>query len=52
MINYKYEVVYSAKFKKDLKKVLKQGKNIDELKEVFDKQTKKEELDPNIGIIN
>lgn len=46
MINYKYEVVYSAKFKKSLKKVLKQGKNIDELKVVLDKLTLKEELDP------
>ena len=46
MINYKYEVVYSAKFKKSLKKVLKQGKNIDELKSVIDKLTLKEELDP------
>ena len=31
--------------KKSLKKVLKQGKNIDELKVVLDKLTLKEELD-------
>ena len=46
MTNYKYEVVYSAKFKKSLKKILKQGKNIDELKDVIDKLAFKEELDP------
>ena len=46
MISYKYEVVYSAKFKKGLKKLLKQGKNIDELKDVIDKLAFKEELDP------
>ena len=46
MINYKYEVVYSAKFKKSLKRILKQGKNIDELKDVLDKLAFKEELDP------
>ena len=45
MINYKYDVVYSTKFKKNLKKVLKQGKNIDELKTVIDKLAVKEELD-------
>ena len=45
MINYKYEVVYSAKFKKSLKRILKQGKNIDELKDVLDKLAFKEELD-------
>lgn len=46
MNNYKYEVVYSAKFKKDLKKVLKQGKDINELKEVIDKLAFKQELAP------
>ena len=45
MTNYKYEVVYSTKFKKNLKKILKQGKNIDELKNVIDKLALKEELD-------
>ncbi len=46
MINYKYEVVYSTKFKKSLKKVKKQNKNIDELLDVIDKLANKEELDP------
>ena len=46
MISYKYEVIYSVKFKKSLKKILKQGKNIDELKDVIDKLAFKEELDP------
>lgn len=45
MTNYKYEVVYSTKFKKNLKKILKQGKNIDELKKIIDKLALKEELD-------
>lgn len=45
MINYKYDVVYSAKFKKDLKKILKQGKNIDELKDVIDVLAARKELD-------
>ncbi len=46
MINYKYEVVYSTKFKKGLKKCLKQGKDINELKTVIDKLAFNEELDP------
>ena len=46
MTNYKYQVVYSIRFKKDLKKVLKQGKNIDDLKVVVDKLALKEELEP------
>lgn len=45
MTNYKYEVVYSIKFKKDLKRVLKQGKNIDELRDVVNKLAQKQELD-------
>ena len=45
MINYKYEVVYSTKFKKGLKKCLKQGKDINELKTVIDKLAFNEELD-------
>ena len=44
MIDYKYEVVYSTKFKKGLKKILKQGKNINELKEVVNKLANKEKL--------
>lgn len=46
MINYKYDVVYSNKFKKNLKKCLKQGKDIKKLKVVIDKLANKEELDP------
>ena len=46
MISYKYNVQYSNKFKKSLKKVTKQGKNIDKLLDVVDKLAIKEELDP------
>ncbi len=45
MIKYKYIVKYSSQFKKSLKRITKQGKNIDELKEVIDKLANKEELD-------
>jgi mRNA interferase YafQ len=45
MNNYKYDVVYSTKFKKSLKKIKKQNKNIDELLDVIDKLALKEELD-------
>ena len=37
MMKYKYEVVYSNKFKKNLKKILKQGKDINKLLDVVDK---------------
>lgn len=43
--NYKYNVTYSNKFKKDLKKVLKQGKNLDKLLDIVDKLANKEELE-------
>lgn len=46
MTNYQYKIVYSTKFKKSLKKLIKQGKNIDELKIVLDKLTENEELEP------
>lgn len=46
MTKYKYEVVYSTKFKKALKKFNKQDKNIDELLDVIDKLAIKEELEP------
>ena len=46
MTKYKYEIIYSAMFKKTLKKVLKQGKKIDELKIVIEKLAIKEELAP------
>lgn len=45
MNNYKYDVVYSTKFKKSLKKITKQNKNIDILLDVIDKLAYKQELD-------
>lgn len=45
MTKYKYIVKYSSQFKKNLKKITKQGKNIDELKKVIDKLANNEELD-------
>lgn len=45
MTKYKYNVVFSTKFKKSLKKIQK-NKNIDELLDVIDKLALKEELDP------
>lgn len=44
MIKYKYKVFYSKKFKKNLKKMLKQWKNIEKLLDVVDKLALKEEL--------
>lgn len=46
MNNYKYKVVFSLRFKKDLKKILKQGKNIEELENIVQKLANKEELEP------
>ena len=46
MIKYSYTIHYSNKFKKSLKKVLKQGKNLDKLLDVVDKLANKEELEP------
>ena len=46
MMKYKYDVVYSIKFKKSLKKMQKQNKDLDELLDVVDKLAQKEELDP------
>jgi len=46
MTNYKYNVVYSKKFKKCLKRILNQGKNIDKLEYVVFKLANKEELEP------
>lgn len=37
MMKYKYDVVYSIKFKKSLKKMQKQNKDLDELLDVVDK---------------
>lgn len=44
MTSYKYDVQYSSKFKKSLKKVIKQGKDIEKLLDVIDKLAIKEEL--------
>lgn len=41
----KYSIKYSNIFKKELKKVLKQGKEIDKLLYVVDKLSKREKLD-------
>lgn len=41
----KYEVIYSNNFKKDLKKVIKQGKSLDKLNIIVDKLANGEELD-------
>ncbi len=46
MIKYKYEVQYSSKFKKRLKKNIKQGKDINKLLDVVDKLATKEKLEP------
>lgn len=45
MIDYKYEVVFSTKFKKMLKKIQKQNINLEELFTVIDKLANKEVLD-------
>lgn len=45
MISYKYDVQYSAQFKKSLKKIIKQGKDIDKLLDIVDKLANKEELE-------
>lgn len=44
MTNYKYDVVYSKRFKKSLKKITKQNKDIDILLDVIDKLAVKETL--------
>lgn len=41
----KYEVIYSNNFKKDLKKAIKQGKNLDKLSVIVDKLSNGETLD-------
>ena len=40
-----YKIKYSKEFKKSLKKVIKQGKDIDKLLDVVNLLSKKEELD-------
>ena len=41
----KYEVIYSNQFKKSLKKMLKQGKDIKKLDSIIEKLAKKEHLE-------
>lgn len=45
MTKYKYKVKYSSQFKKSLKKITKQGKDIDILLDTIDKLADSEELD-------
>lgn len=45
MTKYKYRVEFSAKFKKSLRKVLKQGKNLEKLEKIIFKLANKEELE-------
>jgi mRNA interferase YafQ len=45
MTKYKYKVKYSSQFKKSLKKIAKQGKDIDILLDTIDKLADNEELD-------
>lgn len=45
MSNYKYQVDFSTKFKKSLKKVTKQGKDIDKLDNIILKLANKEPLE-------
>lgn len=44
MTSYKYDVVYSTKFKKALKKLIEQGKDINELFDIIDKLANDEKL--------
>ena len=45
MIEYKYKVQYSTRFKKNLKRCLRQGKDIEKLKIVVDKLANEEVLE-------
>ena len=46
MTKYKYNVEYSNSFKKNLKKIIKQGKDIDKMLDIIDKLAEKEQLEP------
>ena len=46
MKKYKYQVTYSNNFKKDFKKIKKQGKDLNKLKIIIDKLAKGETLEP------
>ena len=45
MIKYQYKARYSSKFKKSLKFVLKQGKDIEKLLDIIDILANKEKID-------
>ena len=45
-LNTKYKIDFTSNFKRQLKKVIKQNKNIQELLEVITKLANQEELDP------
>ncbi len=45
MNKYKYKVVQSNKFKKNIKKIIKQGEDLNKLLDVVDKLANKEKLD-------
>lgn len=45
-MKYKYNIVYTTRFKRNLKKILKQGKDIEKLKPIVDILAAKEILDP------
>ena len=54
-VNTKYTIDYTSNFKKQLKKIIKQNKNIDELLEVITKLANLEKLEPvykNHSLIN
>ena len=42
----KYDIVFSSKFKKSLKKVTKQGKDVDKLFDIVGKLSNREVLEP------
>ncbi len=45
-LNTKYKIDFTSNFKRQLKKIIKQNKNIQELLEVITKLANQEELDP------
>ena len=45
-INTKFKITYSNDFKKNYKKIVKQGKNLNKLKIVINKLANKETLEP------
>ncbi len=45
MTKYKYEVIFSAKFKKSLRKIIKQGKDINKLEPIILNLANKEKLE-------